>query len=291
MNKNFISALALLLKMKIEDVQTAIEKVDGDDSVIKEFTTKHEILTADDLAKKIKNSNKAYLDNADFDINEVPAPLYGKIKKAALEKLEKDIAAKHGVIEYKGLEELVDKITAKYKEGKITEEVQRQLDTLKQSVLDGEKKYTDLVEKNESDKVTGEFNNSLLDTPLDYENEKVEGKRSVLETQQNLLKAAFNQEYKVVKKGETIVVTGADGKTIVDKLGEPMKVSDVLKSFATENGFKLKTADPGGRGASSSSDTGGVKGIPFGDYLAKKGIKQNTPESDDAYIEWEKSNK
>jgi len=95
----------------------------------------------------------------------------------------------------------------------------------------------------------------------------------------------------VVRNHDYTVVLGKDDAAMLDKLGEPLKVSDVLKDFATEYGFKFTTEDTGGRGAGSSDTKVVLKGTSFDAYLAAKEIKQNTGEADAAYIEWTASNK
>ena len=84
-----------------------------------------------------------------------------------------------------------------------------------------------------------------------------------------------------------------DGKPVLDKLADPAKISDVLKTYATDYGFPFKEEDAGGRGSASSKGDNSklnYKGKTFAEALEANGIKPNTDESDKLYTEWVTAN-
>lgn len=284
-NKQLLVALSKLLKLDETVIVTELEKENGDDSIVKSFLTKYNQYSAEELSTLIKNSNKKYLETADFELTEVPKPLYSKIAAAALEVREKALAKEHGVTEYKDLQDLLAKIAESTKGKGVDETLKQQIETLKGTIktLEQEKEteINKVKSQYETEVIEKDFSSALSSIPLDYESD-------VLEKQQRLLKSAFSADFKIQKKGNITIVLDKDGKPVVDKLGEPENISNVLKSFAVDYGFKTKDNASGGRGSASSEgqSTLSFKGKTFSEYLGSKGIQPNTDESDKAFVEW-----
>ena len=288
-NKQLIVALSKLFKVEESVIEADLLNENGTDILVKDYSSKYNAYTAEELARMIENSNKRYLETANFPINEVPRELYNKVKAAAFESIEKDLAKEHEITEYNGLKDLVSKAISKINSGKGNQdEKDKQIELLKSNLLkaeqDKESAVNELKTKFEGEFISRDLNSALKALPLDYEGD-------VLDKQSKLLTSAFNSEYKLGRKGEHTVVLDKDGKPVLDKLGDPQPVSEVIKSFATGYGFKIKEADPGGRGTGSSTTSSPLKGKDFNAYLEEKGIKPMTDEADKAYIEWKEANK
>lgn len=289
-NKNLIAAISKAFKIEESVFVSELEKENGTDEIIKD---KFSVYTPTELATLIKNSNEAALENADFEITKVPKKLYSKIATAVLESKEKELAKTNGIDKWESLSDLVSKITEKIKSGtaQTTDEKDAQIATLKQTIKGMEETHKTALEAEQQKlqaELTGrDFNQSLSSLGLDYDGE-------VLTKQQTLFKNAFYAEHKMSNKDGKTIVIGQDGKPIVDKLGEPISPNEVLKSFATNYGFKLKQEDLGGRGSGQFPDKGkpeNYKGKTIGEVAKEKGLKPNTPEFDALNKEVAEANK
>lgn len=283
-NKLLLVALSKLLKVDQSVIEAESQKEDGNDSIVKSWLEKHNSYTAEELATLINNSNKQYLEKADFELTQVPKPLYSKIAAAALESKEKHLAKEYGVTEYKDLQDLLGKIAESTKGKGVDETLKQQIETLKGTIKsleqEKEKSVNDVRSQYENEFIDRDFGSALLQLNLDYDDE-------VKEKQRKLLTSAFNSEYKIERKNKTNIVLDKEGKPVLNKLGDPEQITNVLKTFASDYGFKIKTEDPGGRGGASSTQSGNtLKGKTFDAYLAEKGIKPHTDESDKAFVEW-----
>ncbi len=290
-NSKLLAAIAKLLKVEESALTADLEKDGGDEAIVKAFSEKHTSYTLDELNKLLDNSNKAYfekaIEKADFDINAVPRALYSKIKASAFESLEKEVAKKVGIEKYEGLSDLIDKALEKVKKpgepSKDNEELQAQIATLKGTVLKLEGEVKDKDALFVTSEIGREFNAALKSLNLDYDPE-------VLVKQEDLVKGAFQNGFKIEKKGDKLIVVDKDGKPKLDKLGEPVPVSAVLKEFATDYGFKFKAEDPGGRGAGDTKPKGSLKGRPFNEVAAERKVEPNSPDSDKLFKEWKAEN-
>lgn len=287
-NKNLLVALSKLLKVEESVITASAEKEDGDDSLVKSYTDKHQAYTLEELSTLLKNSNKQYLEKADFDINEVPKGLYSKIAAASIESKEKSLAKEHGVEEYKDFKDLFNKVVES-KTGKGVDELtKQQIQTLKATIQTLEQEKESAVNKVKSeydnDFMSRDYKSALLELP------KLKGEKEVVENKIKLLSSAFNSEFKLGRQKNTTVVLDSYGKIVVDKLGEPEKISNVLKSFADGYGFEFEKLDTGGRGASSSENKPSLKGLTFEQTLASKGIQPHTSEADEVFKEWKAAN-
>jgi hypothetical protein len=218
---------------------------------------------------------------------EFPAAIYNRVKGLALEKAEKEISKKHGVEKWDSLEDLTSKIAAKGKG--VDGEKDVQIEKLKQALKESEDlaatKVKEVEEKYTNDFATRDFNAAINSLPLD-------GEESAIENQKKLFSSAFKSQYKLTyKEGKTIVLD-AENRVVTDKVGDPLNVSDVYKSFAVSHGAKIKEVDAGGRGdASSQQQSTILKGKTFEEVAAAKGVKPMTNEGDALYTEWAAANK
>lgn len=296
-NKKLQVALSKLLKIDEKVLEAATDLETGDESILKEFTNKNIVHTVDDLAKLISNSNikfqeeKGLVDPNTLDIGTIPKLLYVKLKGTILQLKESEIAKKYGVEKYDSLDDLIAKLTEKSNNGKGKDpdkDLLNQIDLLKKTVEEKENELKTVGEKAISDAIMTEYNSSVNKLPLDYDDD-------TLPKQRELLNAAFMAKHKVVKKGDVIVVLNDKGEPLRDKLAEPLKVSDVVKSFAEGYGFKFKSDDPGGRGAGSSSGASSTnnnyKGKTWAEILDSEKLTPNSDASDKVYAEWKAANK
>ncbi len=289
MNKVLLVALSKLLNLDQTVIETELGKEDGSDLIMKGFYDKYKVFSLEDLGTLIKNSNKKFLEDADFEIESVPKPLYSKIQAAVLTSKERGLAKEYGITEFKDLSDLLFKIAESTKGKGVDETLKTQIETLKGTIKSLEAEKNEAVTKVQNDyesELTGrDFTAALSEVALDYE-------ADVIDKQKKLLTSAFGSEFKVERKNKITLVLDKDGKPVLDKLGDPEKISNVIKTFASDYGFKLKTAEPGGRGtASSQSQPNLLKGKLFEDVLKEKGIQPLTAEADKAYTEWQASQK
>ncbi len=248
----------------------SIEKEDGDDTVVKQFIEKHQIFTTAELDTLKKNTReegvKAHFEKADFDIDkDIPSTAAAKLIGRKLEGKQKALAEKYGVEGAKDIDDLIEKLVLKSKDGKGNpdQELLNQIETLKKNLLEEQEKVKSVENKYVSDEINRTFSTELTSLPLKIDDDKIEAQRKILTY-------GFNSEFKLEKKGETIVVMKKNGETferVNDKMGEPLPVKTVLTDFAKGLGLPFKEEDNGGRGDGSSKGSGGKnKGKTFDEY-------------------------
>jgi hypothetical protein len=122
---------------------------------------------------------------------------------------------------------------------------------------------------------------------------KLDGEEEAVKNQTKLLSDAFKSNFALSYRDGKTIVLDTEKKILVDKLGDPMPVADVYKSFAVKHGAKLKEEAQGGRGDGSSKgqNNQSLKGKTFTEVLAAKGVKPNTDEADKIFVEWQAANK
>lgn len=281
----------------------AIDKEDGDDSVLKTFTEKHEVFSTDELDKIKKNAREeavnAHFNKADFDIDkDIPSPIAAKLLGRKLEGKQAALAKKYEVSDAKDIDDLIEKLVTKSKEGKGNpdQELIKQIDLLKQTVIDAETKVKEVENKYVTDEINRHFSDSLAQLSLDYPEE-------ALPKQMELLQHSYLSQRKLDKKGKAIVAFDSEGKNrINDKYGDALPISHDLTEFAKSYGFKFKEKEQGGRGDGSSQGAGAsinYKGKNFNDVLAARNaslpdtqkIKMGSPEMLIMFQEFEAANK
>ncbi len=264
-NKKLLAVLLTILKgVDEKKLIEASEKEDGDDSVLKEFIEKHNVFSLTEVETLKKNAREegitAHYAKADFDIDkDIPSAIAGKLLGRKLEGKQIALAKKYEITDAKDIDDLIEKLVIKYKEGKGNpdQELEKQIVTLKQAVLDEQAKVKAVEDKYVNDEINRTFTTELTGLPLKIDDDKIEAQRRILTF-------GFNSEHKLEKKGETIIVLKKKGdayERVNDKLGEPVTVKTVLTDFAKGLGLPFKEEDPGGRGEGSSKGSGGAKGL------------------------------
>lgn len=300
MNKKLIVSISGILKTDASVIEAELQKADGDDSILQAYKDKYpNTYTAVELHTLIDNANKKYLAEYDPKPGEIPAKLYNTVKLATLLPIEKSIATKHGITDYVGLDDLLAKVSEKHltgDKGKIEEITKQQIETLKKAnetlLREKEDGIKAAEEKYNSELIGRDLSSALTGLPLDYEDD-ADATKSVLKKQMNLVDSTFKQSYKVERRDGITVVLDADGKPVVDALGSPKKVSDVMNDLAKDYGFKLKTVDPGNRGLPGSPPNTGansLKGKEWDAVLKEKGVTPLTEAADKLYIEFQAAN-
>lgn len=302
-NKKLLAVMLTIFKgVDEKQLIEAIDKEDGDDSVLKAFTEKHEVFSTDELDKIKKNAREeavnAHFNKTDFDIDkDIPSPIAAKLLGRKLEGKQAALAKKYEVSDAKDIDDLIEKLVTKSKEGKGNpdQELIKQIDLLKQTVIDAETKVKEVENKYVTDEINRHFNDSLAQLSLDYPEE-------ALPKQMELLQHSYLSQRKLDKKGKTIVVLDSKGERINDKLGDPLPISNDLTEFAKSYGFKFKEKEQGGRGDGSSQGAGAsinYKGKNFNDVLAARNsslpddqkIKMGSDEMLKMFQEFEAANK
>ncbi len=268
-NKKLLSVILAHFKLDEKTFIEASENEAGDESVLNDFTGNYQILKTADIETIKKNAKASGVEEhfakADFDIDkDIPSPIAAKLLGRKLEGKQLALAKKYDVSDAKDIDDLIEKLVTKSKEGKGNpdQELLNQIATLKQTVIEKEKEVETVKGKYDIDEINRTFNSELTSLPLDVDDDKIENQRKILTY-------GFNTEFKIEKKGDTIIVLkkkGNEFERVNNNLGEPLPVKSVLTDFAKSIGLPFKTVDTGGRGDASS--TGGnpsnkLKGVPF----------------------------
>lgn len=288
-NKKLIVGIANLLKISENVVIEALGNEDGDNGLVTTFLDGNNVFTANELAT-LKTNSKAdgvlALESAD----KFPSAIYNRVKGLAFEKVEKEIAEKYNVEKWDGLNGLVESVVKSSAQGKGgDEEKDRQIETLKKSLVDAEESKTkaiaDIIKESNDDLIGRDFKAA---SALDFEG----GDEATIKNQRVLLDGAFRQTHSFEYKGGKTIVLDSNGETLIDKVGESRSLSDVYSEFAVNHGAKLKVIDTGGRGEGSSGTTGSsiFKGKSFDEVLEAKGVKPMTDEADNIFTEWQAAN-
>lgn len=284
MKEKNVAVLATLFKKPEEDITKALEKEDGLQELVSEFTTNFQMFDAKDYAKLQENMRKTTISTLKEE--DIPEEFKAKAVGWKLEKLEGELKDKYQFTDdFKGLSDLVDKIVTKAKTP--PKEGEEEVLKLKQRIVDMEKEYDDKLatQQQEFDQsfVKTDFSKALNDIGLDYEGD-------VLKRQKGLLKAAYNDKYKAKRQdGVTVSVQTENDEVVKDNKFDPLPLKQVLHDTAKEFGFQLKSPDTGGHGGGSSKKKSGLSGVTFDEYLEKNNVQPNTNKADELFIEWSKA--
>ena len=285
-NDKLIVGLSSLLKVDKSVLVAALENEAGDEGLTKEFNEKNAVFTLADVAK-LKTNSKAEAITELEKATEFPPAIYNRVKGLALEKAEKDTAKKYGIEKWDNFEDLMSKITSKGKGG--DDEKDKQINLLKQTVIEKEAEIATKIKEVEvkytSDFINRDFANALSGIKLD-------GEEEAAKNQSKLFAGAFKGQFGFDYKDGKTIVLDAEKKILVDKLGDPMDVSDVYKNFVITHGGKLKEEAAGGRGDGSSQQTtnSNLKGKTLAEAHSLKGTKENTDNGDKTFVEWQAAN-
>jgi len=246
-----VEVLATLLEQKPEVVEEAI-KTDGElDKLVEQYKKDRHIFSSDELTKKIENANRDYIEKLAADGQQLPSALYNRVKGNAFEKQEKQWAREHEIDTWENIDDLKSQIIAKeiVKSGKaggdvVVKEMEAKILELKGLVLSEEEKSKKAITETEGKvgkrMINFDINNAIKSVDIDAEGEKLENQREVLD-------AVFRRDHTFEYRDDKIVVLDKDGKLIVNKVGDPLDVSDVLNDIAPK-WVDIKEVSKGGRG-------------------------------------------
>lgn len=276
--KKSVEQLAARFNTKPDVIETALEEDGSFDGVFEAFDKDNQIFTSAELTKKLDNFAKDAIGKLGADGQQLPSNIYNLAKGNAFEKKEKSWAKKHGITQWDGIDDILEKIIVQTetKSGKADDDKDTEITRLKKLVLDTEKETKDAVDTARSEyhkELTQRDITATLDAiQIDEEGEKLENQKRILEA---VVKGEFTFEY---IDGKTVPFK--DKEMMKNKVGDPMSLEEVLNPFA-EKYVNVKSVPDGGRGGRSTTETNtGMKEIKtsedFHEYAKKEGIIEGT---------------
>jgi len=266
------------LSQRIKDAMN--EKVVYNKNEFETFQTNLKAKTEESyFAQLVENAKKG----------DLPQDLYAPVKGAAYEQLERDLAKKYEVNDYRDVQDLIEKAVKKSSANvKGGEDFERQLDELKQANLrlEEEKKNAlqEVEQKYKLQAIDKEKSSLLNSVPFDFSGLKSEEVDSVKKKTQTMLKSVFDTTYELDYNDKgALVVRKKDGEVLVNNATlDPVPASDVMVNLAKEYNLKLASPDSGGQGGRSSAGSGKSYASveEFEADMAAKGISSTDP----AYI-------
>jgi hypothetical protein len=222
LKKETIAQIANVLKVKTEDLETAIKAEAETDLTFGPVST-----FTDDEITTLKNNeyNRGKTTGTEIAVKETK------------EKLKLDFQGKtlEGLIEAASKKALAD---AKIEPEKKVTELQDKITNLQTTVQDYEKKLADKDAEVANVKTTGELYKYI---PEPGENGPALGKDDVIQ-----LMKANGYDFKMNESGALVPYKG--GKEVQDKLSNPRAVNDVIQEFMKEKKLIPGEAAAGGRG-------------------------------------------
>jgi hypothetical protein len=297
-----VEILASLLEKEPEVVEEALGKEGEIDSMVSEYKSSHKIYTSEDLAKKIENANREYVEKLATDGKPIPSHIYNFVKGNAFEKQEKEWAREYGIEKWDNIDDLKRQIIEKEiaKSGKAVDDgvlksKDEKIKELKDLLLASDEEKNKAIETERgrigSRMIDFDIENAVNVIDIDAEGEKLVNQRSILV-------GMFRQNHKLEFNHELnrTVVSDKDGNLLKNKVGDPLSVSEVMTDFAPK-WVDVKEVSKGGRGASSTSkkpDGGDLSELKdlneLVEYAEKKGIKRFTAEFRELMVEAQKAN-
>ena len=265
MKEKDVETLAALLKKTPEEVNTAIEN-GGISEFIETYESSHEVYTKEDF-NTFKSNFEAQVEQKWLD-TKVPKRVYDKIKGISYEVIEKEIAEKHGVDAWKGMDDLVAKISNN--SAKNPEDTTKLKDQIDRIVAEHKQEMEAKSRENDTRFIDLQLNQLVSAIPIDAEGR-------VLETQRKMLKTMIKSEFDFSVEADALKITNAP-VDFVQKNLDPMPPIEVMTNFAKD--YVNLSSGGGGRGDISS--TAKTTRVNLPDYCKKNGIMVNSPEHAEA---------
>lgn len=262
MKEKDVASLATLFNQKPEEISSAIENGTVND-LVSSFTSGNRVMPVDDFEKFQKNHREQVITEL-AEGQQIPKPIYDRVKGTVLEMVERDLSKKYEVDEFKDFDGLIETIVeSKTKNPEDVTKYKRQIDEL----------TTQYEDKLKEERETGKrrFINRVLEEevgriPIEAEGERLENQRRML---MNQIKTEFGFDLDDTK----VKVTEAPVAFQEANL-DPKPLSDVLKSYAE----KYVDVSPDGGGRGSASSTSQPKKVNLKEYCEANNIHPNTME-------------
>lgn len=262
-----VAFFGTLLKIETGDVEKAVEDGSLGEKVaaLNLMNTEQVDTLKTNLTKEVKESHMGQLVE-EAKKGDLPSDLYKVIKGATLEMTEKELAKKHGVSEYEGIDDLVSKAISKNKGQTDDTKVQ----DLNQKIIDLQGINENLVtEKDEAiTKAKSEYEGKILKRDqtdmvnairFDFSDVDDGDLETVTKQRKEIVTSVFDSKFTLAFQDDKVVVLDKAGELQKNPATlEPLPVSDVLKTIPVGLGMKLKSSENGGQGGSSSGNSGGT---------------------------------
>jgi len=190
--------------------------------------------------------------------------LYGMVRGSVYEKLENQLADEYGVKEFKGVKDLVAKISHKATktDDKTVQELNDKLEALKNvnQRLDKEKNELEPTIRAEYEgRLLGrDMKDLLTQIPFDFSDVEDDNLEKVTSQRRQIVESVFNSKFDLKFDGDKIVVTDKQGDIMKNQTTlDPLSPLDVLNAIPVELGIKLTSPEAGGQGGKSSGGKNG----------------------------------
>ncbi len=275
MNEKLVVAMAGLLNISADVLNETDEtKIQ---SVIDSLKNFH-VFNNGELETLKKNQVDKAIELLSDPKQQLPQAIYKRVQGTVLEATEGRIKKKHGFTgDSDGIDDLVDKIIAE-KSTSTDTEISLKYEKLKSTVKEIEAEKAAEVEKANTRVnvyiVNDRLNQALTKIPLDYTDDELPSARK---TYLNDFLAGHDVK---IENDKLIVTNKETGKPILNRVGDPEDLFEVLKA-AKPAVIKLKDAPGGGRGDKTKPPAGtGYQGITdkesYYKYLETNNIDPNS---------------
>jgi hypothetical protein len=270
-----VDFLVNLLKKDKAVIEEALKTKESFDKLITEFNDSQKdlkIFKPEEYDKLIANTKTEAL-NELTDEAKIPTAVYNKIRANSLEVKEKQIAKKFDISDWKGIDDLIDKISQKTAGNDEKDQI---IEGLKKTIKEDDEKHlkelADAKNQNETYIINDKLSQAISTLSIEATDE------AGVKEAQEIIKSVFGSKYKLSLTNGILTVSDMNGKVLTDKVGDPRPLKDVLNENIPSF-IKLKSLE-GGRGDDSTKTQDGLVRT-YDDFVklsVKKGLKPNSPE-------------